>query len=84
MAYSQKAVNKYRAKNYWNMSVTVPKEYKETIQAAAEARGVSVSRFVTDLIGKELGMDLSLTGVFPGASGRPAPDGQPDSQEAED
>ncbi len=65
MAYSQKAVNKYRKENYWNMSVTVPKEYKEAIQKAAADRGISVSRLVCDVLGRELGLDLALDGVLP-------------------
>ena len=63
--YSQGAVNKYREKNYWNMSVTVPKEHKEAIQKAAADRGVSVSRLVCDVLGRELGLDLVLDGVLP-------------------
>ncbi len=74
MATSQKAVNQYRQKNYYTFSVSVParyketiKAYKETIKAAAAERGVSVSRLVCDLLGRELGLDLALDGVFPGA-----------------
>ena len=65
MATSQNAVNKYRQKNYYTFSVSVPAQYRETIKAAA-ARGVSVSRLVCDLLGKELGLDLTLDGIFPG------------------
>lgn len=85
MAYSQKAVNKYRKENYWNMSVTVPKEYKETIQKAAADRGVSVSRLVCEALGRELGLDLVLDGVLPNSkqareAAVPGPDvpGQPE------
>lgn len=79
MAYSQKAVNKYREKNYWNMSVTVPKEYKEVIQKAAADRGVSVSRLVCDVLGRELGLDLALDGVLPNLrKDQDASSGQPD------
>ncbi|WP_295630202.1 hypothetical protein [uncultured Intestinimonas sp.] len=70
MATSQKAVNQYRQKNYYTFSVSVPARYKETIKAAAAERGVSVSRLVCDLLGRELGLDLAdlaLDGVFPGA-----------------
>ena len=37
------------------------------LKAAAAERGVSVSRLVCDLLGRELGLDLALDGVFPGA-----------------
>ena len=63
--YSQKAVNKYQKDAYYKFTVTVPKDYKEDIQAAAAARGVSVSRLVCDLLGRELGLDLALTGTLP-------------------
>ena len=66
MATSQNAVNKYRQKNYYTFSVSVPAQYPETIKAAAAALGVSVSRLVCDLLGKELGLDLTLDGIFPG------------------
>ena len=64
MATSQKAVNQYRQKNYYTFSVSVPAQHKETIKAAAAERGVSVSRLVCDLLGRELGLDLALDGVF--------------------
>ena len=67
MATSQRAVNQYRQKNYYTFSVSVPAQYRETIKAAAAERGVSVSRLVCDLLGRELGLDLALNGVFPGA-----------------
>ncbi|WP_294472272.1 hypothetical protein [uncultured Intestinimonas sp.] len=67
MATSQKAVNQYRQKNYYTFSVSVPARYREAIKAAAAGRGVSVSRLVCDLLGRELGLDLALDGVFPGA-----------------
>lgn len=66
MATSQKAVNQYRKKNYYTFSVSVPAQYRGTIKATAAARGVSVSRLVCDLLGKELGLDLVLDGGFPG------------------
>ena len=78
MAYSQKAVNKHHKEKYWNMSITVPKDYKEDIQAAAAARGVSVSRMVCDLLWRELGLDLALDGSLPGVK---KPDQSPQSGE---
>lgn len=73
MARSQKAVTDYNRRNYWSMSVAVPVQYKEAIQAAAAARGVSVSRLVCDLLGRELGLDLALTGMLPYLQGKDTP-----------
>ena len=70
MAYSQKAINQYREKNYWSMSVTVPREHKEAIQKAAADRGISVSRLVCDVLGRELGLDLTLDGILPSMRGK--------------
>lgn len=68
MAYSQKSINNYRAKKYYTFSVSVPSEHREAIKDAAAARGVSVSRLVCDLLGRELGIDLALDGEFRGGS----------------
>ena len=46
--------------------MSVPAQYRDAIKAAATQRGVSVSRLVCDLLGRELGLDLALDGVFPG------------------
>ena len=48
------------------------------MKTAAAARGVSVSRLVCDLLGRELGLDLALDGVFPGAKGQPDQPGPTD------
>ena len=66
MAYSQKAVNDFHRRRYYQMVANVPIEHKEAIQAAAAARGVSVSRLVCEVLGRELNLDLTLSGVFPG------------------
>ena len=71
MAYSQKAVNNYQKRNYYRLNVTFPVEFREHLRAAASERGVSVSRFITDLVGRELGLDLALDGVLPSLAGRP-------------
>lgn len=70
MAYSQKAVTKHHAKKYYTLSVTVPIERREDIKAAAAARGMSVSRMVCELLGRELGLDLALDGQLPGVKGK--------------
>ena len=44
---------------------SLPIAYKDAIQAAAAARGVSVSRLVCDVLGRELGLDLALDGTLP-------------------
>lgn len=68
--YSQKAINKYQKDKYYRASVTFPKEYKEELEKAAESRGVSVSRFISDLVGRELGINVALDGVLPTLKGR--------------
>lgn len=96
--YSQKAINKYQKDKYYRASVTFPKEYKDALESAAADRGVSVSRFISDLVGRELGLDLALQGVLPylqapgasmvqtpraGGSDHPAGDAGPDEQACE-
>lgn len=74
--YSQKAINKYQKERYYRASVTFPKEYKEELERAAAVRGVSVSRFISDLVGQELGINVALDGVLPtltGQSDQPGP-----------
>ena len=66
MAYSQKAVNDFHRRRYYQIVANVPIEYKDAIKAAAAKRGMSVSRLVCDLLGRELGLELTLDGVFPG------------------
>lgn len=73
MPYSKDAVNKYKKDNYYTFTVSAPAEYKEAIKAAAAARGVSVSRLVCDLLGRELGLDLALTGTLPYLQGKDTP-----------
>lgn len=68
--YSQKAINKYQKERYYRASVTFPKEYKEELERAAAVRGVSVSRFISDLVGQELGINVALDGVLPTLAGR--------------
>lgn len=68
--YSQKAINKYQKDKYYRASVTFPKEYKGELERAAAGCGVSVSRFISDLVGRELGLDLALDGVLPYLQGR--------------
>ena len=65
MAYSQKAVNKYRKTNYYTFSVTVPIEQRDAIKTAAAARGMSVSHMVCEILSRELGLDLVLKGELP-------------------
>ena len=44
---SQRAVAKYVRNNYDRIEFRVPKGYKDTIQAAADAVGESLNRYVT-------------------------------------
>lgn len=70
VSYSQKAVNDFHKRRYYHIGVNIPLEYKGAVQSAAAARGVSVSRFISDLVGRELGVDLALDGVLPYLQGR--------------
>lgn len=50
----QKAQNKWIAKAYDRINLTVPKGKKETIQAHAEAQGQSVNAFINGAIDREM------------------------------
>lgn len=47
--------NKYNAKAYDRINLTVPKGYKDRISEAAKANGESVNGFIKRLIDAELG-----------------------------
>lgn len=51
----QKAQNKWIAKAYDRINLTVPKGRKEIIQAHAEAHGESVNGFINRAIGEAMG-----------------------------
>lgn len=51
----QKAQNKWIAKAYDRINLTVPKGRKEIIQAHAEANGESVNGFINRAIGEAMG-----------------------------
>lgn len=51
----QKATNKYIAKAYDRINLTVPKGKKDTIQAHAEAQGQSVNGFINVAIDEKMG-----------------------------
>lgn len=46
----QQAVNRYIAKSYDRINVTIPKGEKETIKAHADANGESVNAFIVRAI----------------------------------
>ena len=50
----QKATNKYIAKAYDRINLTVPKGKKDTIQAHAEAQGQSVNGFINAAIDEKM------------------------------
>ena len=54
-----KATNKWMAKAYDRVNLTMPKGKKETIQAHAEARGESVNGFINRAIDSQMGRDAS-------------------------
>lgn len=66
MAYSQKSINEYKKKKYYTVGVALPIEYKQAVQDAATARGVSVAKLFAQIVGRELGLDLALDGSLPG------------------
>ena len=53
----QKATNKYISNNYDRVNLTVPKGYKEVIQAHAAARGESVNSFIGRAIENQIERD---------------------------
>ena len=61
----QKATNKWIAKAYDRINLTVPKGKKETIQAHATAQGESVNGFINRAIDEAMERD----GGVPAASG---------------
>lgn len=68
----QKAQNKWIAKAYDRINLTVPKGKKETIQAHAEARSESVNGFINRAIDHEMAQDgpggrLGAAGAAAGA-----------------
>ncbi len=54
---STKAQNKYIAKAYDRINLTVPKGQKEIIQAHAQERGESVNGFISRAIQEQMGRD---------------------------
>ena len=53
----QKAQNKWIAKAYDRINLTVPKGKKDTIQAHAEAQGESVNGFINRAIDNQISQD---------------------------
>lgn len=56
---STRAQNKYIAKTYDRINLTVPKGKKETIQAHSEAQGESVNGFINRAISEAMERDNS-------------------------
>lgn len=54
---STRAQNKYIAKAYDRINLTVPKGKKDTIQAHAEAQGESVNGFINRAIDHQISQD---------------------------
>ena len=52
----QRAVNKYIKGNYDRLNITLPKGRKATVEAFADAQGLSVNRLVNDLLRGRLGL----------------------------
>ena len=63
----QKATNKYIAKAYDRINLTVPKGKKDTIQAHAVAQGESVNGFINRAISETMERDGGDSGASEGA-----------------
>lgn len=63
----QRATNKYIAKAYDRINLTVPKGKKDTIQAHAEAQGQSVNAYINTAIDEKMSREVA------GSPTRPAP-----------
>lgn len=50
---SNKATQRYHAKAYDNINVRIPKGQREKLQQYCSEHGVSVNRFICDLVQKE-------------------------------
>ena len=56
---STKAQNKYIAKAYDRINLTMPKGKKESVQAHADARGESVNAFINRAIDNQIAADTT-------------------------
>lgn len=65
----QKATNKYIAKTYDRINLTVPKGQKEEIQAHAEAHGESVNGFINRAITETMERETPRDAAQEGAEG---------------
>ena len=63
---SAASINKYIAKAYDRINLTVPKGKKEIIQAHAEARGESVNGFINRAISEAMERDSTAPGASDG------------------
>jgi uncharacterized protein (DUF1778 family) len=54
---SAASINKYIAKAYDRINLTVPKGQKDIIQAYAEAKGQSVNSFINEAINEKMERD---------------------------
>ena len=54
---NQRAVNKYVKNNYDRVNVTMPKGKKDTIQAHAEAQGMSTNAYINAAIDEKMERD---------------------------
>lgn len=60
---STKAQNKYIAKAYDRVNLTMPKGKKENVQAFAEAYGLSLNAFINAAIDEKMQRDNGLEAV---------------------
>lgn len=50
----QRATQKYTTKTYYRPSIMLRREYEEALREKAEAKGMSVSGYIIELIKKDL------------------------------
>lgn len=50
----KRAIQKYRAANTADISMTIPKTVKEHYKEEAEKRGLSLTKFICDCVDKEI------------------------------
>ena len=57
--------NRWNAKNYFKINITIPKGNKELVARFAESQGLSVNGLLNQLIRKELGVTTCEWGMDP-------------------
>ena len=69
--------NKYNAKAYDRVNLTVPKGQKEEIQEYAQEQGMSVNGYINNLIQADMGNRLTPGGVYKNPESEPSAEKKP-------